>query len=331
MNTLQLGKVPSKRQQRGVMTILAALTLTTLIAFLALVVDTGRLYLEKRTLQKNADLAAIETALLYCRDQELDEAGRRAIALDALSASRNNFLGEEGDIIVKLGLVGAAIDENGANSKSFTEDNSGKAIQVTLSRTVPASLFESFSFGGNDTVTLSRTAVAQACQPEALVSLDSSILSIDSSQSALLNSVLGGFLGSAVSVSVGEWNGLLTSNINLLSFLDALAIDLGVTAGSYDEVLGTSISLADLLDVAADVLTSDGNIIAASGLQALVLAIPVATPPIQLGELISVQTGAPDAAFDIAISALDLTQASIQLANTKNALVADIPAGLLGV
>ncbi|WP_373084143.1 pilus assembly protein TadG-related protein, partial [Zhongshania sp.] len=41
------------------MTILAALTLTTLIAFLALVVDTGRLYLEKRTLQKNADLAAI--------------------------------------------------------------------------------------------------------------------------------------------------------------------------------------------------------------------------------------------------------------------------------
>lgn len=331
MNTLQLGKVSSKCQQRGVMTILAALTLTTLIAFLALVVDTGRLYLEKRTLQKNADLAAIETALLYCRDQELDEAGRRAIALDALSASRNNFLGEEGGIIVKLGLVGASTDENGANRKSFTEDNSGKAIQVTLSRTVPASLFESFSFGGNNTVTLSRTAVAQACQPEALITIDSGIVNIDSSQSALLNTVLGGFLGSTVSLSVGEWNGLLTSDINLLSYLDALAIDLGVAVGSYDEVLSTSASLGDFLAVAADVLTADGNIIAANGLQALVLAIPLTTPAIQLGELISVQSGAPDVAFDIAISALDLTQASIQLANTKNALVANIPVSLLGV
>ena len=51
--------------QRGVIAISAAVMMLALIAFLALTVDAGRLFLTKRTLQKQADLAALETALMY--------------------------------------------------------------------------------------------------------------------------------------------------------------------------------------------------------------------------------------------------------------------------
>ncbi len=49
-------------RQRGAIGLMAALTLTLALAFMLLVVDTGRLYLEKRSLQRVADMAALEAA-----------------------------------------------------------------------------------------------------------------------------------------------------------------------------------------------------------------------------------------------------------------------------
>lgn len=47
-------------RQRGAIGLMAALTLGLALVFLLLVVDSGRLYLEKRKLQGIADMAALE-------------------------------------------------------------------------------------------------------------------------------------------------------------------------------------------------------------------------------------------------------------------------------
>ena len=48
-------------RQRGAFSMLSAATLVMAILFLALVIDSGRLYLEQRNLQKLADTAALES------------------------------------------------------------------------------------------------------------------------------------------------------------------------------------------------------------------------------------------------------------------------------
>jgi uncharacterized membrane protein len=322
---------PAPSQQRGVMTLTLAALMLAITAFLALSVDTGRLFLEKRTLQRQADLAALETSLAYCRDQSLDDDGIFAAAQAALASERNNFRGDAGGIAVVLGEITSADDGNGGSVKQFTASADGKAVQVTLTRTIRASLFGSVVPGGNQTITIEAQGAAEACQPVASLHLRSNLLNVDSSQSALLNGVLGGLLGTTLNLSVAQWDGLLDTNLNLLSYLDALAIDLGISAGDYDSVLNADVSLGNLLDVGADVLELGGNTAAVSAFRDLVLAIPGATPLISLGELLEVQTGAPDAALDIGLQAMQLVQGTIQLANSKSAIAADIPINLLGL
>lgn len=48
-------------RQRGAFSMLSAATLVMAILFLALVIDSGRLYLEQRKLQKLTDTAALES------------------------------------------------------------------------------------------------------------------------------------------------------------------------------------------------------------------------------------------------------------------------------
>ncbi len=318
-------------RQAGVISVAAAVVMAALVMFLALTVDTGRLFLEKRALQKQADLAALETALSYCRDQTLDDAGRLAVALDVLSAERNNFQGSNEDIVVELGVVQSVDDGNGGTIKQFSIDSDGKAVRVTLSRTINASLFAQLTPNSDKQIQVIATGIAQACQPIASLNMRSNILSVDSSKSDLLNALLGGLLGGTINLSVAQWDGLLSANLNLLNYLDALAVDIGLQAGDYDGVLSSSVSVGDLLDIAADVLELDGNAVSVSALRDLSLAVPGAAPLLRLDEFIEVQTGSPEAALDVNLQAMQLVQGSIQLANSKSAISADIPVSVLGL
>ena len=51
---------PGSARQRGAIGLMGAMTLGVALLFLLLVVDSGRLYLEKRKLQRVADTAALE-------------------------------------------------------------------------------------------------------------------------------------------------------------------------------------------------------------------------------------------------------------------------------
>ncbi len=328
MTACRNNRILAPTSQRGVIAISAAVMMLALFSFLALTVDTGRLFLIKRTMQKQSDLAALETALLYCRDQSMDAAQRLSVAQDVLSSERNNFQGELNNVQVELGQVTSTTDTEGRSFRQFTVDEDGKAIKVTLRRTVRASVFQQLMPSGSRSLTFVTSSVAEACQPAAQLTMRSNLATIDSSRSALLNTLLGGLLGTTLSLGVGDWQSLLDTNLNLLSYVDALATELNLDVGDYDSVLSTDLTIGELLDVAADVLQAGGNTAAINALDLISVAIPPGTPLVALGDLLEVQTGTEEAGLDTNLQLMQLVQGSIQFANKESGISAGIPIDL---
>ncbi len=242
-------------RQSGAIAIISAITLGALLMFVALAVDTGRLYLEKRSLQQRADLAALQAAQLYCSGFEsiaTVENGVKATLLD------HGFDADDPDNTVTVGLGTLS---SIANRRTFTGSASEfQAVQVVLTRTVPSALFGGSVFS---TSTLSATGVAER-DLIATLSAGNALLSVDSSQSDILDSVLGGLLGGSLSLSAASYQGLVEGAItfgDLIAELSAAGL-LGAAA-SLNDLSNLDLSLSQLLTAINDTLTLNGGSAAA--------------------------------------------------------------------
>lgn len=305
---MQKQRIRNNHSQRGVATIFAVLMMLSLLTFLAVVTDTGRLYLEKRSLQKNADLAALETALRYCRNNDIN---LRDEALFTLI--RNGYEGDSSTLTINP-------DENG-NDQEVTNNQ----VQVALNYPVTKSFFERLLPSDTNKITLRASATAKACEPTAQLAIRSSLLNVDTSQSELLNTVLGGMLGSGVSLGLldSDWNALLAANLNLLDYL----VELGAEAGTYQSVLNTSIDFKDFLEVAATVLDGESSLsslAASSAIGAITSDGSIPSPSINIGNLIKIPADSEEAALDANINLFDLLQSTIQLANSENSVLIEL-------
>ena len=249
-------------RQRGAIGLMAAGTLAVAMVFMLLAVDSGRLYLEKRRLQSIADTAALEAA------------GRGGLCTPSTTANdyakenaaRNGFTVVAGDNSRGLAVTCGTLPTNASNIRVFVADaTKNDAIRVVATRSVMTSLASGIwnMFSGAPVATqtiLSATAVAATAPPVAQLTIRSSLASVNSANSPLLNMVIGNLLGGSLSLTAAGWNGLLTTNVNLLSYLDQLAIQLNVKAGDYDALLSTAVSASQLLDAAVKVLQKNGAI-----------------------------------------------------------------------
>lgn len=294
-------------RQGGVTTILALLMMLSLFTFVAVVADTGRLYLEKRSLQKNADLAAMETALIYCRDQTIDVDSMTLDDMYVLSASRNNFLGN-------------------ATNSTVNVSRSGNAVSVALTYRVPASLFEQLLPSDDNEVTLSASATAKACEPSARLGISTNLIEAD-----ILNSVLGDLLGTNISLTLASWQGLADVDINLLDFTDALGGE-GISVDQDGVITGTA-SIVNILATAVSVLNSAGgdSALAASILDTQIVDQITSSPDIALGSILSVASTNPESALDVGLNVLDLVKGVVYLGGKDNDVVVDVPINLLGL
>ena len=318
------------RQQRGAIGLMAVVVLGMVLIFMLLVVDSGRLYLEQRKLQRVADMAVLETisrggscvtgtALTYAKD----------------SATRNSFIpGAVQQVSTTCGTLVTGSD----NLRTFKADNSQtEAIRVIATTTVPTSvaggLWSMFSTGKfNFDTHLTASAVGAA--PKGLLAqltIRSTAVNIDSAKSQVLNALWGGLLGGSLNLSAAGWQGLVDSKINLLSYLDQLAIDLNINAGSYTDVLNTKIQLTKLIDTAIKVLTLNGNTtsVAVDGLLGLKAA--VGSIQVKLADILKLQTGTSGAGLDTNLNVFQLVEAFVQLANINNGVVATVPLNVPGV
>lgn len=309
-------------RQRGAIGLMAAGTLALALVFLLLAVDSGRLYLEKRRLQSIADTSALEAAGLggQCGSNTT------ANAYATQNAARNGFVVGNGRT---LDVTCGTLATNAANTRVFAADaTKSDAIRVVASHTVMTSIANGVwnLFSGapiTPQINLSATAVAATPPPVAQLSIRSSLASVDSSKSPLLNLVIGNLLGGNLSLTAAGWNGLLQTNVNLLSYLDQLAINLNVKAGDYDALLSTAVSATQLIDAAVKVLQKNGAAVTAVINDVISIeAIAPNTKLLTVGDLIDIATGTPTAALNTNVQLFQLLEAVAQLSSSKNAVSA---------
>lgn len=309
-------------RQRGAIGLMAAGTLALALVFTLLAVDSGRLYLEKRKLQSVADTSALEAAGLggQCG------ANTTANAYATQNAARNGFVVGNGRT---LAVTCGTLATNALNTRVFSADaTKSDAIRVVASRTVLTSIANGLwnLFSGapiTPQINLSATAVAATPPPVAQLSIRSSLASVDSGKSPLLNLVIGSLLGGNLSLTAAGWNGLLQTNVNLLSYLDQLAINLNVKAGDYDALLSTAVSATQLIDAAVKVLQKNGAAVTAVVNDVIsIQAIAPNSKLLTVGDLIDIATGTPTAALNSNVQLFQLLEAVAQLSSSKNAVSA---------
>lgn len=321
----------SPARQQGAIGLMAALTLALALGFMLLVVDSGRLYLEQRKLQRVADTAALEAVTRNGNCLS----GLNAATYATQSAARNGFtVNVDGTLAVSCGTLQTGAD----NLRAFSVDSTkSTAIQVIASRTVPTSVAAGLGAllsGRPVSLTTRLRATAVAAEPKitlAQLSIRSTLVGVDTTQSNLLNPLFSTLLGGNVNLTAVGWDGLVKTDVNLLKFMDQLAIKLGVAAGDYTALLNTQASVTKFIQAAANVLPVNGSTATVkTALGNLELAATNASP-IKLGDLLQVQTGTEAAGLDATVQLFQLIQGFVQLANKNSAVTAVLPVNVLGL
>lgn len=308
-------------RQSGSVVINSVIALSLLVIVLV-GTELGYMFFVKRELQKTADLAALAGAQVLQGDS-CTTATAAAIA----NAARN----------LPTGLAPVAADSvvcghwdpaSRPTAPHFGPPESGQkfnAVRVTINRT-PALLLAGLP--GNLPRPIGVDAVAAQKHPLAALNIRSTLVSVDDTQSPLLNAVFGGLLGGSLNLDAVGWKGLIDADVQLLAFLDELALELGIGAGKYDEVLAADATVGTLVQAMINALQRNGGTaqaaIDALGLVKIAANAAAAQPLLKLGTLLGVQAGTDAAGLDSGIQVFQLLQGVVQAANGKNGVAVDV-------
>lgn len=299
--------------RRGAVAPMAALMMTALLGFTGLAVDVGRLHLERRALQAAVDAAALSSA----------RAPAQAQALAGAAMGRQGY-----GSATRTVVAGVYTDDPGlASTARFTAGGANlNAVRVTAQTQLPLALSRVLTGQASTPVTATATA---AHRPLAAFSVGSQTLGLDN---GLLNQLLSGLLGGSVSLDAVSYRGLAAAQVGLLEFTDALATRVGLSAGTYADLLNASVGLGTLLDVAADVLASTSP---SSSLAVEVLSQAAnAGRSLNIGNLLGLgiqhatkvgQYAADQSYTNLDLNVLDLVQSAIQLGGSQ---AVSVPLGI---
>jgi uncharacterized membrane protein len=292
----------------------AAFALGSILA--AFAIDAGSLYLERRTLQAAVDLAAITAA-----GSADPRATARLVLIDSgvWPQEPDEVSAAEAALVVEAGTYVA--DPALAPAARFTTAIAANAVRVRFSR--PGRLY--FANTWSPLPQLAATGIANVT-PTALFSVGSRLARLDG---GIGNAVLSALLGGSVSLSVMDYQALLAADVGLFETLDALALELGITAGSYDQLLAmdaTHGQIARALARASGGVV--GGILNRLGLGST--RVPLRRL-VDLGRLGGLAIGSGDAALATELSVVDILAASAALANGSRQVELDLGAGLPGI
>ncbi|MGQ2951326.1 MAG: TadG family pilus assembly protein [Agrobacterium sp.] len=242
------------KDRAGNIAISAGLTAPLFIGVLALGVDYGYLTLQKRQLQQTADLAAISAA---ANAADPEKAVQQYFALNGMDLGVKTPQG----LLTSNGLQPFDPANEFAGSKGYAEvikghyepdatipvgarfvDNALPTNAVKVNIVEKGQIFFAAAFTTPPKVSAVGTASSQKI---AAFSVGSRLASLDE---GILNSLLGGLLGTTVSLKLMDYQGLVAADVNALHVVEALAIDLKLTAGTYKDVLKTEITYGQFLN-----------------------------------------------------------------------------------
>lgn len=307
------------------MGLLGIMTLLLATLFAALAVDTGRLLMEQRRMQTVADMAALDASALAGHCGEGDMAQVQALA-QASAARNNHVIAADKTLDVTLGRVD--IGEAGLRLFTATSADSATAVQVTAAKTVPASFFAGGILGRR--INLSAIAVAERQGIAGFVA-GSSLVGLSNQQTAVLNSLLGGILGSPINLNVLSYQGLAAANITLTDLVEASA-----AIGSTDELLNSNLSLNDWLNLYADAVNaSDAVDVGLSAAMQSLVAANVNDLSAEFSDIVAVTSESSEAAAVAGINLFDLLTTTAFVANGTQSislpLSVNLPGNLLNI
>lgn len=301
--------LPGRARQQGAIGLFGILTLLLALLFTALAVDTGRLWFEHRQLQAVADIAALEAA----RSLDCGRNPGNAAAIAQAAAKRNGFTGD-------LGVSPNRVEVGGLNTvnglRKFQSGGDRNVVHVLATNPVPASLVLGGFFG--KTTLISAQATARGEPPHATFSAGSYLLRIGATNqdANLLNGLLGGLLGSSLSLDALSYKGLASADVNLAQLVRASG-----TVGSVEGLLNANLSVAQVIDLTAGALQQQGAAqVALDALQQIRAAAEVNQAMVRLGDVLDVKVPASDAAGKVGVNVFDLVNTTIMVANHQHAV-----------
>ncbi|WP_417578801.1 TadG family pilus assembly protein [Pelagibacterium sp.] len=294
----------------NVVTLFAAAS-PVLLGLAAFAVDEAALHLEKRRLQSVADLAAIHAAA------NPDEAADRVRLV--LTDAGYDPLPET--MIVQTGHY--APDPSVSPASRFTLDAGPvNAARVTLRRQGTVHFATIF---GLPPPQIGVVATASAT-PKAAWSIGSRLASLNG---GVLNAVLGGLVGTELSLSLVDYNAIADVDISLLDFLDALAGEVDLTVGTYSELLNTDIALGDIAAAIASASGGNGVLVQLAGLVDDTISVDMARLIVADG-LAGLALGT-SAAVEASVNALGLLSAAALVGDGNRHISLELGTGVPGV
>lgn len=263
-----------RRDRRGTVAMLAAGAFPFLLAATAAAIDVGAVALERRRMQGAVDAAALSAV------QDLSSADTRARTV--LTANR---VEPSATTQVATGAVTGS-----GTARTFTPNGSGDAVRVTTTYPNPSYFLRALGLHFND----ARVSAVAGRRNLGAISIGSGVAAFDS---GLVNSLTRGLTGSTVGLSLVSYQGLANVDVNLFTFLDAVAVRANLGAITYDQMLTQNIELPALLRALDDV--SGGQ-----GLGAVAAGINGAPRSIKLGDLIGLDMAGAGTAGSGGASAL---------------------------
>lgn len=303
--------------RRGAVAVIAAVAGGLLCLFTAAVIDLGVLVLHTRRVQGAADLAALSAVRNLAQ-------GEGAVARTALATVEAN-VAPDVSVTVATALGVYSPDPTKMRNDRFAPGGATpNAARVEVASRAP--MFFTHLLLGRDLVRVTRRATATIGgeTPKAMISIGSRMARLDE---GVANQLIGGLTVSKVSLSVMDYRRLIDLDVNLRGYTDALATDLGVEVGDYDQLLATQVDAGRALRVLERVAGGqDGGALGK-------LASASVGTKVRLGDLIGLEAGSPDGireGLDASVSAMDLVMAMLEVGggDRQIALNLGVPAGL---
>lgn len=310
------------REKRANFAVMTALCAPVALVLTAFAVDQGALFNERRAAQSIVDLAAItaaanlanvETAVLTT----LKDNGISSVAVQKDGTTAAPTATKAVVQIVPGRYTG--LSSIAAGSRFEAGKLPYNAVRVFLKK--QGTLYFGTSLMAPPVIGTMATANAQA---QATFSVGSRLVSVND---GLLNALLKGLVGGNISLSVMDYNSLIAADINVLSFVDALAVQLNMTGVSYSDVLASKASIGQIATAMANV-PGLGNT-AKLALQS-VASKATSTVQIPLSHLVDLGSvgrlglGQKPSGLGVDTSAMGMLTAAASLANGTNQAQLDL-------
>lgn len=236
------------REKRANFAVMTALCAPVALVLTAFAVDQGALFNERRAAQSIVDLAAITAAanLANVETAVLTTLKDNGISSVAVQKDGTTVAPTATKAVVQI-VPGryTGLSSIAAGSRFEAGKLPYNSVQVFLKK--QGTLYFGTSLMAPPVIGTMATANAQA---QATFSVGSRLLSVNG---GLLNALLNGLVGGNISLSVMDYNSLIAADINVLSFVDALAVQLKMTGVSYSDVLASKASIGQIATAMANV------------------------------------------------------------------------------